>query len=267
MNNGLSTAGLVLKRHGYGRFDKRMPIGPVSWNFHDLLWIHEGRTMIEFPDLAATVDLAAPAGVLILPNTAFSGRALDGYATASICHFECQSINPPFIAPGYMLPLAEEKLHLQNLIRLAMVLAKQTAPAALPRRQRLLHAILDGFHFEREPAISSLSGDKNRLATAWASADQNLPKIRSLSDVAAVLGIQESRFRALHRAVWQASAGEHLRQLRLKKAEELLATTGFSIAEIARQVGYAHAETLSAAFKKYRGQTPGQYRRWSNPFA
>ncbi|MDB5474049.1 MAG: hypothetical protein JWP99_1352, partial [Devosia sp.] len=32
---------IMLKEHRLGRFDRRMPIGPARWEFHDLLWIHE----------------------------------------------------------------------------------------------------------------------------------------------------------------------------------------------------------------------------------
>jgi transcriptional regulator GlxA family with amidase domain len=71
----------------------------------------------------------------------------------------------------------------------------------------------------------------------------------------------------MHRKAWRTSAGEHLRELRLTRAEELLVGTDKSLAEIARDVGYGHAATLSAAFRQRRGKTPSQYRHWSNPFA
>ena len=91
--------------------------------------------------------------------------------------------------------------------------------------------------------------------------------MRTLSDVAALLGVSESTFRALHRAAWHTSAGKHLRELRLSRAEELITGTGKPMSEIARAVGYQHKATLIAAFKDDRGKTPGEYRRWSNPFA
>lgn len=268
MNCDLDTEMLELKEHRFGRFDKRMPIGPVQWSFHDLLWIHEGRAIIEFPETDTGVELVAPGGILILPNTVFSGWALGTFATASVCHFACStSRNLLFLEPGHMVPIENERLHIQNLVRLAMFLARGGHRDDLSRRKRLLHTILDGFQFEGSSPVSRHAGDEGRLISAWELAAQNLEKMRTLSDVSSLLGINESGFRALHRKAWKNSAGEHLRELRLGKAEELLATTGFSLSEIAGQVGYGHAETLSAAFKKSRGKTPGQYRRWSNPFA
>ena len=72
---------------------------------------------------------------------------------------------------------------------------------------------------------------------------------------------------ALHRRTWNTSAGEHLRELRLTRAEELLVSTDKPLGAIAAAVGYAHASTLTAAFRQRRGKTPGEYRHWSNPFA
>lgn len=268
MNYEIDTQTLELKSHLFGRFDKRMPIGPVQWAFHDLLWIHEGRALIEFPASGAKIEIVAPGGVLILPNTPFSGRAVGAFATASVCHFICHSLqDDPFLTPGHMHPAQGEVLHVQNLVRLAMMLARNNRPDDMCRRQRLLRTILDCFHDAPDQSVSPAPVDRSRLESAWELAENHLEKMRTLSDVAGLIKINESGFRAMHRKAWKTSAGEYLRNLRLRKAEELLATTGFSIGEISQQVGYAHAETLSAAFKKTRGKTPGQYRRWSNPFA
>lgn len=269
MNFEIDPDTLELREHRYGRFDKRMPVGPVKWPFHDLLWIHEGRALIEFPMVGGRLELTAPAGVLILPETDFSGRAVGAFATATICHFACSSSSRPegFMGPGYMSPNAGEELHVQNLIRLALQLARRSREGDLDRRRRLLLTILDCFDLPDDRAETAPERDESRLAAAWETAQRHLDKIRTLSDVASLLGLQESALRTSHRKAWNTSAGKHLRELRLKRAEELLATTGYSLSEVATHVGYAHAETLSAAFKKSRGITPGQYRQWSNPFA
>lgn len=251
---------LELFDHRFGRVNRRMPIGPVRWPFHDLFWLHEGRAKLHFPEQATTLELAAPGGVLILPGTLFEGATVGAFATASICHFAVAGWTPE---PGLMLPNPGEELHIQNQLRLAMHLARAERPEDLPRRRRLLRALLDGFGAGARTA----SEDEDRLAIAWKQARANLHRMRTLADVAAVLGISESALRAMHRKAWDTSAGEHLRELRLVRAEELLVSTDKSLAEIAAAVGYGHAATLSAAFRSRRGKTPGQYRHWSNPFA
>lgn len=265
MPHEIESDDIELHEHRFGRINRRMPIGPVRWPFHDLFWVHEGRATLTFPELSVKLDLAAPAGVLILPGTLFRGGTVGAFATASICHFAAADDGSRFSRPGYMLPNAEEALHLQALIRLALELARRKRPGDLPRRKRLLLALLDGFSFADAP--SPADAEEDRLAIAWAQAAQNLHRMRTLADVAALLGISESAFRALHRKAWQTSAGEHLRELRLTRAEELLVSTGKPLSEIARAVGYGHASTLTASFRQRRGKTPAQYRHWSNPFA
>lgn len=253
---------LELCDHRFGRINRRMPIGPVRWPFHDLFWVHEGRVVIAFPELGAKLELVAPAGVLILPGALFEGATVGAFATASICHF---NLDGETASPGYVLPNPDEALHLQNLIRLAMHLARRNRTGELPRRKRLLLTLLDGFDLTGTQMPPT--AEEDRLAIAWTQAGQNLHRMRTLADVAALLGISESALRAMHRKAWNTSAGEHLRELRLTRSEELLVSTDKSLAQIAAEVGYGHAATLAAAFRKRRGKTPGQYRHWSNPFA
>jgi AraC-like DNA-binding protein len=253
---------IALGDHRFGRVNRRMPIGPVRWPFHDLFWVHEGGAKLSFPEQDATLELVAPAGVLILPGTMFRGATSGAFSTASICHFELAGYDGP---QGWLLPHATEALHLQNMIKLAMELAHRNRPDELERRKRLLLAILDGF--APEIGTSDTATVDSRLGIAWRQAAQNLHRMRTLADVAAVLGLSESTFRAMHRDAWHNSAGEHLRELRLTRAEELIVSTDKSLTEIAEAVGYRHAATLSAAFRARRGKTPGEYRRWSNPFA
>lgn len=248
-----------LLRHAYGRFDRRLPIGPVTWPFHDLLWIHQGQVRIDF-DSSDSVTLSAPDGLLILPNTAFSGAAIGSAATASVCHFQTGDTS----GPAHERAEPKERIDLQALIRLALRLAEDS-PEDLPRRLRLLDTILDGF----APQTGSRTQDHNsrRLSQAWNLATQNLGAMRSLMDVAALIDLRESALRALHRDVHGAPAGAHLRELRLSQAEALLATTGLTLTDIALRVGYSHAETLNAAFRQSRGMTPGAFRQHAKPFA
>lgn len=252
---------ITLGDHRFGRVNRRMPIGPVRWPFFDLFWVHGGAVSLTFPEQNAAVELVAPAGVLIYPETLFRGATGRAFSTASICHFELAC---PSDGSRWLLPRSGEALHIQNMLKLAMELARQNRASDLPRRKRLLLALLDSF----APAASTPMTDADgRLAAAWRQAEQNLHRMRTLSDVAALLGVSESTLRAMHRRARHTSAGEHLRELRLTRAEELIVSTDKTLLEIAEAVGYRHAATLSAAFRDRRGKTPGEYRRWSNPFA
>ena len=265
MNTSIKANDLTLSKHQFGRIDQRMKIGPVTWPHHDLFWVHQGQVTLTFPDLRREELLEAPDGLLILPGTGFFGKSVGSFAAASICHFDCAGVGGQ--VAGYLVVRPDERLHVQNQVRLAMELAERAGPSLLFRRKRLLCSILDGFELPDGRLKSAPNDRKNHLKVVWCQASDHLENIRTLSDVARLAGVSESGFRKKHRETHGNSAGDHLRDLRLKKGEELLATTGYTVSEIALLIGYRHAETFCTAFKKSRGLTAGQYRRWSKPFA
>ena len=238
-----------------GRFDRRFGIGPAVWPCFDLLWIHTGAVRLRIGHRHRATDLKAPSGILIFPNTAFEGHALGDGADASVTHFH----GGPFCAempPDEWLICTqhEDALALQAMVNLSMIYARRGEEPEV--RHRLLEAILDGF---RAPVQGG--GPAGRLDRLWAEAAGKLENMRSLADVAALAGLSESGLRALHRAEYAGSAGRHLQALRLDAAERMLATTGMSVREIAKSVGYAHPESFSAAFKRSRNRTPLAYRK------
>lgn len=259
---------LEILHQATGRFDKRFAIGPANWPHFDLLWIHEGAVTLAIGAADAPLTLEAPMGVLIFPNVPFRGAALGAFARASVCHFsgdfsDSNSTGVLGLETGprdYIRPHPSNTYHIQNMLRLSLEYADRGADPGV--RIRLLGAILECL--TQAPDGPEAAG---RVTQAWDYAATRLGEMRSLVDVAAGIGLSESTFRAQHRAHFPTSAGQHLQQIRLRRAEQLLATTGLSLAEISEAVGYAHAESLSAAFKRARGQSPGAYRRWCKRFA
>jgi AraC family transcriptional regulator of adaptative response / DNA-3-methyladenine glycosylase II len=61
--------------------------------------------------------------------------------------------------------------------------------------------------------------------------------------------------------VFGQSLGEELRERQVKRAEELLAQTGKSIAEIAVASGFGTERTFYRVFRALRGMTPGTFRK------
>jgi|SaaInlStandDraft_1057018.scaffolds.fasta_scaffold21217_3 AraC-like DNA-binding protein len=247
-------------RQEAGKFDRRLSIGPAQWPHFDLLWIHAGEVQIDIGLSPTRLNLAAPAGLLILPNTAFSGRSISAAASASICHFECPDTLMVHLGAEYVLPREDDVFHVQNLINLSLSYVERSMHVAV--KERLLLSILDCFG---APDISAPPA--TRLDRAWRQARHNLHQMRDLTDVAASISLTESTFRALHRKQYDVSAGHYLRELRLSQAERLLATTGDTVSSISRSVGYAQPESFSHAFSSTRGRTPAAYRRWCKRFA
>ena len=250
---------LRILRQQTGRFNNRFRIGPARWPHFDLLWIHQGSARLAVGSAAEKLILRAPDGVLIFPDVPFQGHVVDGNADASICHFVAQQPTAKMDGMGYMRPDETVRPHIQNLLRLSLAHAQNGV--AMPTRLRLLYCILDCFDSER------VSQPSNQVDRAWSLATSRLSLIRSLADVADLVGVSESAFRAQHRSWFGSSAGQYLREVRLSEAEQLLSSTGDSVSSISRQVGYGHPESFSQAFKASRGQTPLQYRRWSRRFA
>ncbi len=241
-------------RQAFGRFDRRHSVGPAVWPHFDILWLHRGRVALEIGGTGVVVD--APGGVLIAPNTSFRGHATADLAVASICHFEAEGRLPePFlVSDGVNAPA------IQAMLDLLVRYEDQKNP--WPSQALLLSAILDAFEAQMQDPELPVG-----LAKGWAIATEGLDRIRSLYDVADAVDMSESGFRALHRAHFNTSAGQHLLGLRMENAAKRLATTGDKVAHIAQAVGYASPESFSQSFRRYFGTSPRQYRKSAARFA
>ncbi len=62
------------------------------------------------------------------------------------------------------------------------------------------------------------------------------------------------------KSVYGTSIAAHIKEHRMEQAAKLLRETDFSIAEIARMVGYDSQSRFTAAFKEYGGKLPKDYR-------
>ena len=96
------------------------------------------------------------------------------------------------------------------------------------------------------PALTALH---DRPAVSW-----------TLAELAALAGMSRTLFAARFRAAVGESPMRHLAKIRLGQAAGYLTTTGLSVEAIARRTGYGTNASLSKAFKREFGTSPGQYR-------
>lgn len=82
----------------------------------------------------------------------------------------------------------------------------------------------------------------------------------SASTVAKHFGTSQSNVTRIFNRCNNSGFLEYVHQLRISKARELLCSTGYPISEIALMVGYTNALTMTRAFKRYTGTTPGSFR-------
>jgi transcriptional regulator GlxA family with amidase domain len=52
----------------------------------------------------------------------------------------------------------------------------------------------------------------------------------------------------------------YLQRLRIEKAAELLSSTRLAVASVARRVGYRYVFRFGQHFRRYHGETPGEWR-------
>lgn len=66
--------------------------------------------------------------------------------------------------------------------------------------------------------------------------------------------------KSIFKSVYGNSIAAHIKEHRMEEAAKLLLSTNLSIAEIAERVGYDSQSRFTAAFKKYSGKLPKDYR-------
>lgn len=83
----------------------------------------------------------------------------------------------------------------------------------------------------------------------------------SLADVAAASELSPSYVTQLLKKETGKTFVDFVTELRLQKAQELLATTNLRVSEVASAVGYADDAYFARRFRQYLSVSPGEYRR------
>ncbi|HGH3373096.1 TPA: helix-turn-helix domain-containing protein [Kluyvera cryocrescens] len=91
--------------------------------------------------------------------------------------------------------------------------------------------------------------------------NQHFDQPLTLSDVASHTGMSYSWFSRLFKKVSRHNFKEYLTLVRLNKARTLLRDTRTPITEISHSCGFQEHKALIAAFNKYCGLTPTEYRK------
>ncbi|SNR77726.1 helix-turn-helix transcriptional regulator [Lutibacter flavus] len=88
----------------------------------------------------------------------------------------------------------------------------------------------------------------------------NLDKNYSIKQLSQEVALNENLLKKEYKRVFGFSMNEFCKQEKMNKAKELLRSSQLPIYQIAEDTGYKNATHFSAAFKKYFGETPKQYR-------
>jgi AraC-like DNA-binding protein len=120
----------------------------------------------------------------------------------------------------------------------------------------LILALLQQFSTLANPAINQ--PQSLNWVTAYCSF--HLAEPLSVADMAARAHLSPSHFSAIFRQRFGVSPHQYLLHLRVQRAQELLLTSHYSLAQISEQCGFADVHHFSKVFKRVFGLPPGAYR-------
>lgn len=168
-------------------------------------------------------------------------------------------IAPQFLAPDPALGA------LLNAIRLALVEDDYGSAIYIDYLSRAISSQLvrrhSGAQAHAGPRLGPIGmvGPMVNRAVDYMRANLDLPL--SLEDIAEAVGRSPSQVARQFRASLGVPPHQYLLVLRIKRAQELLRTTGEPIAEIAAASGFSHQEHLTRQFRRWCNTTPAAYRR------
>ena len=91
--------------------------------------------------------------------------------------------------------------------------------------------------------------------------EQNYSEPIPLEKAAGIAALDSSYFSVYFHAKVGITFTDWLRQVRVKKAMELMKTSDFSISEVAEAVGFKDLKTFERAFKRYALKTPREFKK------
>lgn len=83
----------------------------------------------------------------------------------------------------------------------------------------------------------------------------------SIEHLCRIACMGRTKFKTLFKQVFECTVTEYIGQRRFSHAENLLASTDFTIKQIASTIGYSNAGRFASAFKKNSGLFPAEYRK------
>jgi len=104
------------------------------------------------------------------------------------------------------------------------------------------------------------SDEPNWLREARDLLDADAREALSLRSVARQVGIHPVHLAAMFRRFHGCSVGEYVRLRRFDRARRMVADTGYSLAQVALDSGFADQSHLTRTFRQFAGMTPLQYR-------
>ena len=98
------------------------------------------------------------------------------------------------------------------------------------------------------------------LEEANAIVDRDYASDLSLDDIAHRVASSRRQLQRAYAEIGGTTFRDHLTQVRMERAAELLATRMFTVREVAHRVGYRQPAQFAKAFRRHRGVSPSDFR-------
>jgi AraC-like DNA-binding protein len=106
-----------------------------------------------------------------------------------------------------------------------------------------------------------IMSDVNRFAHILSYMEKNLHQKLTREELSKKMHLHPSYFNRAFKSVHRMSCMQMLRDMRLRRAMQLLEDTDETLESISRQCGLAEAAYFSRVFRQVTGKTPGDYRK------
>lgn len=129
---------------------------------------------------------------------------------------------------------------------------------------RLIEIATTGSALPERRTDLQLSARQLRIITEFI--ETNMDQKLHLADLAAVVGISITRFKALFRNSTGVSVHQYVIRRRVEYARSLITTTTMTASEIALAAGFAHQSHMASTMRRLLGVTPGEVARHGREF-
>ncbi|MCK8059240.1 MULTISPECIES: AraC family transcriptional regulator [unclassified Fusibacter] len=99
-----------------------------------------------------------------------------------------------------------------------------------------------------------------RLQKVFDHVENHYDRVITIDEMAQLSNMSYSYFSRFFKSAMQRNFSDYVNHVRVSKAENLLATTDFSITDVALSVGFSTSSYFIQQFKHYKNMTPRQFR-------
>jgi len=211
---------------------------------------------------SAGTSLKRAAALLFLPELILDD-ATSGDGLKYLMPFSLAGCAFPRVLAG----TTKTSLQIFDLIqRISIELQRASACSRLVIKtylKMILVLLADHFLNARAPLQTSLAAQPSvlRLDAVFTLVENRYPSPLTVEEAADIAGLSRWQFMRLFKRVMGQSFVSYLHHFRIGKAQELLASTRKSIADVSLETGFCDQSYFGMVFRKYARMTPRTYRR------